>query len=429
MPVGEAGAAAAAPPGKRKRVELKREQKVAAARWVRGNLKADGAALVGWIKAECGVEISSRAARDLKKAAAKILEDAEGWNEHQLKLKRGRKGNVPELEQLLSTWFKAKEAQGAEISDAAIRAKAKEIGESLGVVRNGVGGASGGGGGGGEGENAASSRAGGGFNYSTKWLYDFKKRHAIGVITLHGEAGSAPQESVAAARVELKELLKGVDPELVYNMDETGLFYRQLPRRSNVTKKREGKKLARDRFTAALTVNATGTDKLDVLIIGKAAKPRCFGAWKPSSSGVEWKHNKSAWMDGTIFSEYLASFDGRMAHKGRAAYLLMDNAPSHRKPVSAKEVSLAGGLKGWRLPRSGSLVVFFRPNVTSHAQPLDQGIIAATKAHYRREHVRFHLAKLDELDVDPKKITVSAKQGGSPRRGRRSPSKRCATVG
>jgi len=394
-----AGAGGSAP--KRKAVTLTLEQKVAVLRWWRaapaGTGRPEAAA---WVKTTYGLTVSVQQLSRLRKEGDELIDKAETAGVHQLGLKRARKGNVPELERLLSTWFKAKEAQGAVLPDAAILAKAKEFAGELGVAGQG---AAGSGVGGGSGLRA-------GFNFSAKWLHDFKKRHGIGVVTLHGEAGSAPAENVAAGRAEVKELLKDVEPELVYNMDETGLFYRQLPRRSNVTKKRAGTKLAKDRFTAALTVNATGTDKLDVLIIGKSKKPRCFGAWKPSSSGVVYKNNASAWMDGTIFGEYLASFDRRMALKNRTAYLLMDNAGSHKRPTFTKEVTLAG-MKGWQLPRSGSIVVFFRPNVTSHAQPLDQGIIAATKAHYRREHVRFHLAKLDEPEVDPKKIIVNAKQG------------------
>ena len=81
-----------------------------------------------------------------------------------------------------------------------------------------------------------------------------KRGHALKQLE---HAAGDMQQRLTAARAEVKELLKDVDLELVYNMDETGLFYRQLPCSSNVTKKRAGTKLAKDRFMAALTVNAT----------------------------------------------------------------------------------------------------------------------------------------------------------------------------
>ena len=96
---------------------------------------------------------------DWRKNEVSLRERAETAGAHNLGLKRARKGNVPELERLLATWFKAKEGQGAVLPDAAILAKAKEIGEALVVA---VGGAAGGGGG--EGESGASGSAGGGFN-------------------------------------------------------------------------------------------------------------------------------------------------------------------------------------------------------------------------------------------------------------------------
>jgi hypothetical protein len=39
------------------------------------------------------------------------------------------------------------------------------------------------------------------------------------------------------------------------------------------------------RLTSFLCVNATGSHKLNLMIIGSAAKPRCFSAWEPQRDG------------------------------------------------------------------------------------------------------------------------------------------------
>jgi hypothetical protein len=65
---------------------------------------------------------------------------------------------------------------------------------------------------------------------------------------------------------------------------------------------------------------------------------------------------------------------------GRKIMLIVDNAPTHRvRGVTPEEEH---GLKLFNL--SNIKVVFLHPNVTSKAQPLDQGIIAAYKAHFQR---------------------------------------------
>eukprot|EP00959_Pyramimonas_sp_CCMP1952_P472317 9499847-Pyramimonas_sp.AAC.1 len=108
-------------------------------------------------------------------------------------------------------------------------------------------------------------------------------------------------------------------------MDETGLFFRKLPTRL---------KLAKDRVTAVLTVNATGTVKPKLWVIGKFKKPRSFGrTWTPKDVDVVYKNSKKAWMTGEIFNEYAVSMNALAGDKhrasGRKVLFLMDNASTH----------------------------------------------------------------------------------------------------
>ena len=96
-------------------------------------------------------------------------------------------------------------------------------------------------------------------------------------------------------------------------------------------------------------------------------------------------------MTGKIFKEYLLWFDGQMA--GRQVLLLIDGFSAHHAGLNLFHEEYPQGL-------SNTKVVFLPPNATSVCQPLDQGIIKAWKAHYRRKWVRFLCAEYDK-NKDP----------------------------
>ena len=75
----------------------------------------------------------------------------------------------------------------------------------------------------------------------------------------------------------MPSIIEGYELKDVFNADETGLFFRGLPERSLVVKKgeRKGGKKAKERITLLLCCSATG-EKLEPLILGKSANPRCF---------------------------------------------------------------------------------------------------------------------------------------------------------
>ena len=119
---------------------------------------------------------------------------------------------------------------------------------------------------------------------------------------LHGEAVSVNTSTVSAARIELQALVAQYAPEDVFNVDETGLFYRMPPSKSLAQGPRQGTKQYKDQITVALCTNSDGSDRLKPLVIGKSVQPRCFRDFM-SSSYVSY-YNKKAWMTGYIFSEW-----------------------------------------------------------------------------------------------------------------------------
>ena len=72
---------------------------------------------------------------------------------------------------------------------------------------------------------------------------------------------------MSQGRLQLQEDLAAYDPQDIYNMDETGL----LPNSTLATGLVSGKNKQKEKITVALCANATGTDKLVPLVIGKSA--------------------------------------------------------------------------------------------------------------------------------------------------------------
>lgn len=76
----------------------------------------------------------------------------------------------------------------------------------------------------------------------------------------------------------LSELLKAYSPKDIYNADKTGLFFKLSPDKTlefkNVSC--QGGKCSKECLTILVCTNMTGDNKLPLLVIGKAARPRCF---------------------------------------------------------------------------------------------------------------------------------------------------------
>ena len=96
-------------------------------------------------------------------------------------------------------------------------------------------------------------------------------------------------------------LLKDYDRCNIYNMDETGLFYRMPPDKGLSSKQLSGIKGDKTRITLAFCVNADGSDIREPMFIGHARRPRSFNKQDGYELGFEYYWNKKAWMTGILF--------------------------------------------------------------------------------------------------------------------------------
>lgn len=110
-------------------------------------------------------------------------------------------------------------------------------------------------------------------------------------------------------------ILEPYSAQDVYNQDETGLFWRQLPNRRLATGKKAGRKKERVRVTVSATCNASGTDKLGSILIGQAMKPRSLpkGLNPETRMNRRYRSNKSAWMTTKCWSDWVTDWNRKSA--------------------------------------------------------------------------------------------------------------------
>ena len=222
------------------------------------------------------------------------------------------------------------------------------------------------------------------FSASNGWLDKWKKRYNITQMNVAGEEGDVNEETMTSWAERARELVRGHHPADVWNMDETGLFWKALPEKSlsERGKRCRGGKKAKQRLTWAFFVNAGG-GKEPPIVIGKSVRPRCFKTLKDMNRPYSCHYfaNKKAWMTSEIFEEIVCELNRRMKRQKRKIILFVDNAPCH-PPFPADHFS---NIK----------LAFLPKNTTSRSQPLDAGIIKQWKVKTKRMLLRYVCSKVD----------------------------------
>ena len=227
--------------------------------------------------------------------------------------------------------------------------------------------------------------------FSTGWLDAFKKRYKLKKYVRHGDAGSVNMEDIEAELIEIREILKSYPTDDIYNMDESALFWKASPDATLATETTAGVKTSKARITINLCCNASGNHRIAPWYIGTAAKPRCFSGINIKNLSMVWRHNQKGWMTAVIFKEYLLWFNQQM--HGRKVILLIDNFSAHNSGLDMIT-------SDHDIIFTNVVVRFLPPNATSVCQPLDQGIIRAWKAHYRKQLLDYICNEYDH-DRDP----------------------------
>jgi hypothetical protein len=121
------------------------------------------------------------------------------------------------------------------------------------------------------------------FKASWQWLSQFRVHRGLQKMLFHREGAEVNKSNIGllAALNDLYTIITQYDPENVYNMDETGLFFHLLPRYSLLMPDEDisttrGKKKSKDRVSLIVCANTVGTHKIPCTLIGKPKAPACI---------------------------------------------------------------------------------------------------------------------------------------------------------
>jgi hypothetical protein len=250
----------------------------------------------------------------------------------------------PLLEEALSLWIAGRESRGEPYTGPLLIEKAKRFAKELNISSTDL-------------------------SFSAGWLSGFKKRHGLKQHRRHGESGSTDPKLASEEHIWLHPILKKYPSADIFNVDETGFFYQPLLAWTLSKDNMPGTKISKTRLTILVGTNTTGTEKLKLMFIGKAKKPRCFKKRTSAALGFDYHNNAKAWMTGVIFSQYIAELDKKMVRQNRKILLLIDNFSGHQ----------------WNEKTTKNIQIeFFTANLTPFVQPMDAGIIRTLKAVYQR---------------------------------------------
>ena len=270
------------------------------------------------------------------------------------KTKKRRLAKNPDVEKALFTWFNdnVKKDASIAINKDDIVEKAKDFAEMLNVDT---------------------------FNPSNGWFSRFKKRHNLAHKRLCGEGSSADLSQLDQWDEKLQNILQTYQPKDIFNADETALFFKCTPDKTYRVKGQaaKGGKQPKERLSLLVAANMDGSQKLDLLLIGKFKKPRCFK--NVQHLPVPCEANAKAWMTSTVFTQWVQKLDRKMHIEKRKIALIIDNCSAHPDIQGLEAVKL----------------IFLPPNTTSITQPMDQGIINNLKYMYRKLLAQKKIACLD----------------------------------
>ena len=214
------------------------------------------------------------------------------------------------------------------------------------------------------------------FHASNGWLEFFKTTYGVRKTTtvISGKTSDASITTVKAWMKRLPELVKGYSRKDVLNIDKLGLFFRTLPQKGLVEKRKKGRggKQSKKRRTVALFVAANGSKVCDPIVVWRSKKPRCFKKSKNiyHLHGVHYFGNAKAWITTEIMQEILKMLDEKMIAEGRNIFAFL------RQRTHASRHS-SGRFKNIKME-------FLPKNTTSRMQSCNAGIIKTFKHKYRR---------------------------------------------
>ncbi|XP_005092500.1 tigger transposable element-derived protein 4 [Aplysia californica] len=278
--------------------------------------------------------------RDKEKIRAAVEQGAR-------KPKRQRSSRFEDVDKALMVWFTWARDTGAPISGPILKEKAEELAMEMGHIDCKISGG---------------------------WLDRFKLRHGIELRTINS---ASPAKDWL---VERKDILQDFEPQNVFRVVETGLFYECLPFQS-LTSMGEG---CRQRVSIVCAINMNGGEKLPLLVVGKFKQPLCFKGVNIHNLPATYKSSSKALVTSTLFEEWVRQLDRRFLLQGRPVALIVDSCGAHPQLSDLRAIK-----------------IFFGPShSTSRSQPSesDQLIVQTFKTIYRTRVLRKFISSYEETE-------------------------------
>ncbi|XP_029460970.1 tigger transposable element-derived protein 3-like [Rhinatrema bivittatum] len=284
---------------------------------------------------EFGIDVSC-VCRILKNRDTLLSEWLKGGNQDR---KRKRDGKDARIEDALFRWFTAARDHGIPISGPVLMEKARDLAVAMGIE----------------------------FEPTSGWLSRWKKRNNIGNNRCQ-KVDSSLQAVDNWYLNTLPSLLSDYRPENIYKVDETAIFFREMPDRVLESSDVTGFNRAREYVTVITCANSTGSEKMRLLVIGRSKRPRCFKGVTMDALPVQYEADLYTRLSINIFQKWVRGIDAKMKQVGRKIILFIDHCTAHT----------AGDLDNVK-------IVILPPKSPPAIQPMDQEVIRHLRQHYRKQ--------------------------------------------
>ncbi|XP_061622154.1 tigger transposable element-derived protein 1-like [Phyllopteryx taeniolatus] len=292
------------------------------------------------------------------------------------------------MERLLLVWLTEKQLTRCPLTEGAICEKARAIYADL--LRQTPGSSTGG----------APEDS---FKASRGWYDNFRRRISCPSDVRNFETASSDVNEDYRKTFTDVIAAEGYVPQQVFNCDETGLFWKRMPRRTFITieeMKMPGHQPLKDRLTLTLCANASGDCKIKPLLVYHSENPRAFKSHKiiKEKLQVMWRANPRAWVTRQFFVEWVNLVFGpavktylQMKNLPMRALLVLDNAPAHPHNLEDDILEDFKFIKVFYLP----------PDTTTILQPMDQQVVCNFKKLFTKHLFRrcFEVTQSSNLTI------------------------------
>jgi hypothetical protein len=124
--------------------------------------------------------------------------------------------------------------------------------------------------------------------FSSSWLKGFKARQSIKSRKKYSEAADVDLKAYTKVIHNVQVCTSEYPLSDIYNIDESGLYWKMVPDISLLTEQLFGTKKEKAWISLAILANRDSTERLKMWIIGNTKRLRCFKNININNLGIKW---------------------------------------------------------------------------------------------------------------------------------------------